>query len=188
MPAHDERGHQGHEAEDLIHRHGRTRSETDEADQDWQAKLAAAETDQAANAADQRRADKRNRRRAPTDKGERRLMPPELSRGFEHSRFCERLKHAFGYAPGPFSQAERSRRLATRIDLNHLCANNDLDAVPRQAPDHAADRRAQCHAPDRRDDGAILDPITYLCVCLKTATGRGVNSAARLPERIFQEC
>jgi hypothetical protein len=51
MPAHDERCRQCHEAEDLIHRHGRARSEADQPDQNWQAELAAAEADQAADAA-----------------------------------------------------------------------------------------------------------------------------------------
>jgi hypothetical protein len=71
MPAHDQRRYQGYEAEDLIHRHGRARGEADQNDKYRQPELAAAQTDQAADTADQQGTAEGNCDRAPGCEGGR---------------------------------------------------------------------------------------------------------------------
>jgi hypothetical protein len=68
MPVHDQRRYEGDEAEDLIHRHRSTGRETDKANEDWQAELTTAQTDQAADATDQQGARKSDRRHPPAGK------------------------------------------------------------------------------------------------------------------------
>jgi hypothetical protein len=104
-----------------------------------------------------------------------------LSRGFEHPCSCERLKDAFGDASRPFAQTEHPGGIATRIDLDHLGANGDLDAISRQASKHATNWRAQRDLPNCRDDSVFLDSVTDVRTSLKTTGGRRVDEA-RAPD------
>src|ERR1700737_3112964 len=65
MPSHDQSRYQSNEAEDLIHRYRGARRKADQANQQRQPKLPAAEADQTANATDDQGAAKSNRYGAP---------------------------------------------------------------------------------------------------------------------------
>jgi hypothetical protein len=142
VPAHNQRRGQSHEAENLIHRHGRARGEPDQPDQ-----KSASGTRRRQDRLDRqcRRSALRRRERSPLCASRQRQAQqrrtPALSRGFEDPRFCKRLQDAFRDPPWTFSQPEHRRLVAARIDLDNLCAQGNGNTVARQTSEHARDRR-----------------------------------------------
>ena len=162
MPAYDQRRDEGDQTEDLIHRHRAASGEPDQADQEGQPELAAAEADQTADATDQQGAPESYRDRAPA----RQRGRAGRYRRTGHAPLgdtCsgERLHDPFGNAPWPLTQAEYPGRIATRIDLDDLRTGRDVDAAAGESPKNAPDWRTQGNRSYGCDDRAFLDPISY---------------------------
>jgi hypothetical protein len=147
------------QAHRFIEDHSLKRRETKRADQQRQPKFRTAKTDQTPERANDGTADERDWRATG---GTCRKIGGRHRPALQSQNWCccERLKHALGDAPWPFSQTECAGRITAWIDLDRLGANRDLYAAPCQTPQHATCRRAQRESVYRRHGVALGGAIT----------------------------